>query len=46
VFALLGDFVEALEAMPQAHERRADLERLSRAVDGNSPWLKATPGLL
>src|SRR5437899_1079907 len=46
VFALLGDFVEALDAMPQGHAGRGDLERLHRAIDGSSHWLKEMPRAL
>jgi WD40 repeat protein len=46
VFALLDDFVEAIEAMPPGHKGRAELQRLCRAIDGNSHVLTQMPRLL
>jgi WD40 repeat protein len=46
VFALLADFVKAVEAIPHAHTVRPDVESLRRAIDGSSHVLKRMPGLL
>src|SRR3954452_10105359 len=46
VFARSPNFAEAVGALPDVHPRRHDVERLHRAIDASSHFLKQTPALL